>query len=140
MKNQLVKKVFTLLDRTGNNLIEEDDIKGLYNASRHPEVVAGKKTEQEILGEWLDNFESFSEYNENGIKNRKVTLEEFINYYNQISMSIEDDKYFEYMINNCWDMDKRNAYKYGGGYRNDYSGNQRARTGAEIVSNNYRNY
>lgn len=136
----LVKKVFTLLDRTGNNLIEEDDIKGLYNASRHPEVVAGKKTEQEILGEWLDNFESFSEYNENGIKNRKVTLEEFINYYNQISMSIEDDKYFEYMINNCWDMDKRNAYKYGGGYRNDYSGNQRARTGAEIVSNNYRNY
>ena len=101
----------------------------MFNASRHPEVVAGKKTEQEILGEWLDNFETFNEYNETGIKNRRVTFDEFINYYNMISMSIEDDRYFEYMINNCWNLDRRNNFYM----------NNRARAGAEVV-NNFRNY
>ena len=125
----LIKKVFSTLDRNNNAQIEIEDIKGMFNASRHPEVVAGKKTEQEILGEWLDNFETFNEYNETGIKNRRVTFDEFINYYNMISMSIEDDRYFEYMINNCWNLDRRNNFYM----------NNRARAGAEVV-NNFRNY
>ena len=125
----LIKKVFSTLDRNNNGQIEIEDIKGMYNASRHPEVVAGKKTEQEILGEWLDNFETFNEYNETGIKNRRVTFDEFINYYNMISMSIEDDRYFEYMVNNCWNLDRRNNFYM----------NNRARAGAEVV-NNFRNY
>lgn len=125
----LIKKVFSTLDRNNNGQIEIEDIKGMFNASRHPEVVAGKKTEQEILGEWLDNFETFNEYNETGIKNRRVTFDEFINYYNMISMSIEDDRYFEYMINNCWNLDRRNNFYM----------NNRARAGAEVV-NNFRNY
>jgi hypothetical protein len=32
------------------------DIKGVYNASRHPDVIAGKKTEEEILYEFLQTF------------------------------------------------------------------------------------
>ena len=34
-----------------------DDIKGVYNAKFHPDVKAGKKTEEEVLGEFLDTFE-----------------------------------------------------------------------------------
>ncbi len=30
---------------------------GVYNAKLHPDVKAGKKTEDEILGEFLDTFE-----------------------------------------------------------------------------------
>ena len=33
------------------------DLKGVYNASNHPDVKAGKKTEDEILCEFLDTFE-----------------------------------------------------------------------------------
>lgn len=29
----------------------------MYNAKSHPDVLSGKKTEDEILGEFLDTFE-----------------------------------------------------------------------------------
>ena len=30
---------------------------GVYNGTKHPDVISGKKTEDEILGEFLDTFE-----------------------------------------------------------------------------------
>lgn len=33
------------------------DIKGVYDARKHPDVLSGKKTEDEILGMFLDTFE-----------------------------------------------------------------------------------
>lgn len=56
-RKQLVRKAFDKLDKNGNGLIELDDIKGVYNAKFHPEVKAGKKTEDEVLYEFLDTFE-----------------------------------------------------------------------------------
>ena len=41
----LVKMAFNKLDRDGSGVVDIDDIKGVYNASRHPDVIAGKKTE-----------------------------------------------------------------------------------------------
>ena len=41
----LVEKAFRKIDRDGSGLIEIDDIKDLYNASKHPEVIQGRKTE-----------------------------------------------------------------------------------------------
>ena len=34
-----------------------NDIRGVYNAKNHPDVKSGKKTEDDILGEFLDTFE-----------------------------------------------------------------------------------
>jgi len=42
-----------------------------------------------------------------------VTFIEFIEYYNNISASIDDDKYFELMMRNAWNFDN---VKYGKGY------------------------
>ncbi len=44
-------------DRDGNGVIDIDDLKGRYNASNHPAVKMGKKTEEDILYEFLDTFE-----------------------------------------------------------------------------------
>ena len=134
-RQNLVKRVFASLDRTGSGVVEANDIKNLYNSSRHPEVVSGKRTEEEVLGEWLDNLETFNEYNGTLTRDRKVTLDEFMNYYNQISMSIDDDRYFEYTINNVWDMDKKPMFS---GYNNlpQENYNTRARTGSQIIQGN----
>lgn len=35
-----------------------------------------------------------------------VTLEEFEEYYNNISSSIDNDQYFELMINNAWKLNE----------------------------------
>jgi hypothetical protein len=45
------------LDKDGNGVINVDDIKGRYNAANHPDVKMGKKTEEDVLYEFLDTFE-----------------------------------------------------------------------------------
>lgn len=106
----LVKKAFSHLDRNKQNSIEQNDIKVCYNSSRHPEVVLGKKTQDEVLGEWLDNLDAFCLYNDIPLHQR-ISFDEFMRFYIQISMSIEDDRYFDYMVNNVWNLDRENSSK-----------------------------
>ena len=42
-------KAFAIMDKDGSGVIEIDDIRQKYNAKMHPDVKAGKKTEDEIL-------------------------------------------------------------------------------------------
>jgi hypothetical protein len=35
----------------------------------------------------------------------KVTLDEFIEYYNNISASVDNDAYFDLMMTNAWNLD-----------------------------------
>lgn len=46
-----------------------------------------------------------------------ITLEEFLEYDNNISMRIQDNQYFEVMMTNAWNLD--NKPKYGRGWRQD---------------------
>ena len=48
-RKELVKKAFNKVDVNGNGLIEADDIRQAYNAKSHPDVLKGKRTEQEVL-------------------------------------------------------------------------------------------
>lgn len=38
-------------------MIDINDIKGVYNAKNHPDVKAGKRTEDDVLGDFLETFE-----------------------------------------------------------------------------------
>ena len=40
----LVKKAFAKLDKDGSGVVDIDDIRDVYNTSRHPDVISGKKT------------------------------------------------------------------------------------------------
>jgi Ca2+-binding EF-hand superfamily protein len=53
-----VLNAFKVLDKTGDGIIQVEDIKGVYDASNHPDVRMGKKTEEEVLGEFLSTFET----------------------------------------------------------------------------------
>ena len=90
-RKALVKRAFDKLDRNGNGIIEIDDIKGLYNAKMHPDVKTGKKTEDEVLSEFIDTFEVHHSLKNPNEKDRKITLKEFTEYYNNISCSIDND-------------------------------------------------
>jgi Ca2+-binding EF-hand superfamily protein len=112
-----VQKAFTKLDRNGNGIVELDDIKGVYNAKNHPDVKIGKKTEEEVLSEFLDTFELHYSLSHPGSRDHRITFDEFIEYYNNISMSIEDDRYFELMMTNAWNL---NNVSYSKGYGAQY--------------------
>ncbi|OQR97072.1 calcyphosin-like protein [Achlya hypogyna] len=94
-RKQMVLLAFTVIDANGNGIVELDDIVAKYNADQHPDVISGRKTKNEIFREFLDTFDG-------GEKDGKVTPDEFIRYYANVSASIDDDDYFELMIRNAW--------------------------------------
>lgn len=53
----LAEKAFKIMDKDKSGTLNIDDIKGVYNAKKHPDVISRKKTEEEVLGEFLDTFE-----------------------------------------------------------------------------------
>lgn len=108
----LVNQAFQKLDRTGDGRVDINDIRGLYNGKNHPDVRIGKKTEDEILCEFLDTFEAHHGIVCPNDRDHIVTLEEFVEYYKHVSASIEDDRYFELMIRNAWNFDNR-TYQAG---------------------------
>ena len=57
-RKALVEKAFRKIDKDSSGLIEYDDIKDIYNATKHPDVIQGRKTEQQILMEFLETFEA----------------------------------------------------------------------------------
>ena len=110
-RKQLVRRAFDKLDGNGNGIIELDDIKKVYNAKFHPEVKSGKKTEDEVLGEFLDTFELHHSLKNPNDKDRKINIKEFNEYYNNVSASIENDQYFELMITNAWNLNNKSYTK-----------------------------
>ncbi|ETK71748.1 hypothetical protein F441_21535 [Phytophthora nicotianae CJ01A1] len=96
-RTQLVLAAFKILDADGSGVVDLDDIKAKYSAKQHPDVLQGRKTEDEVLLEFLDTFDG-------GEKDGKVHPSEFVRYYANVSASIDDDDYFELVIRNAWHM------------------------------------
>jgi len=44
-----------------------------------------------------------------------VTKDEWIEYYNNVSASIDNDDYFDLMMNNAWNLDGKRVTKKGWG-------------------------
>eukprot|EP00941_MAST-03F_sp_MAST-3F-sp1_P004880 g4880.t1 len=95
----LVGQAFNVLDASGDGQITIEDIEDKYDASKHPDVLSGKKSEREALIDFMNQWEGFG-----GDSDGIVTKEEFANYYRDISASIDDDDYFELMIRNAWNL------------------------------------
>jgi len=107
-RTQLVQKVFNKIDFIGDGVLNIEDLKGRYDASRHPDVKSGKKSEEEVLTEFLETFEQHHNILNGYQSDGQVTLEEFVEYYTNISANIDSDAYFDLMINNAWNLDGRN--------------------------------
>mmetsp|Transcript_10864 Transcript_10864/g.22298 ORF Transcript_10864/g.22298 Transcript_10864/m.22298 type:complete len:890 (+) Transcript_10864:3-2672(+) len=95
-RKELIMLAFNVIDKDGNGVLEPEDVVDTYDASKHPDVLTGRKTRDEVLAEFLDTFDV------GGEKDGMVTKDEFINYYKNISASIDSDEYFELMIRNAW--------------------------------------
>lgn len=57
-RKDLVKRVFKKLDFNENGYIDIEDVRKSYNARQHPDVRAGKKSEEEVLLEFMETFEA----------------------------------------------------------------------------------
>jgi Ca2+-binding EF-hand superfamily protein len=94
-RKNFISQAFAILDNTGDGRVTLADIQNVYNARDHPEVKAGKKTEKEVLQEFMRQWDK---EDPDGI----ITADEFFEYYKDVSASIDDDDYFELMMRNSW--------------------------------------
>jgi len=117
-RKALAMRAFKIMDKDGNGTIDIDDIRGVYNGKKHPDVISGKRTEDEILFEFLDTFEAHHSDCKEDERDGIVSVPEWIEYYNNVSMSIDDDAYFELMMNNAWNLkgDRVTKKGWGGAY------------------------
>lgn len=63
----------------------------------NPEFLEGRKTRDDILGDFLNNFDGAK-----GNNDGKVTMNEFTDYYTDLSMSTPSDEYFVRMMESTW--------------------------------------
>ena len=93
----MVKKAFQMLDKDGSGQVTVSDICNIYDVSRNPDFLERRKTKEQILAEFLDNFDG-ARGNNDGI----LTWDEFCGYYEDLSMSIPSDEYFVRMMESSW--------------------------------------
>jgi len=105
-RQSIATRAFTIMDLNGNGTIEISYIKQRFNAKKHPDVLLGKKSEDDVLCEFLDTFEDHYATQHPGSKDRKITLPEWLEYYNNVSCGIDSDDYFEAILVNAYGFDK----------------------------------
>eukprot|EP00941_MAST-03F_sp_MAST-3F-sp1_P000172 g172.t1 len=92
----LVHEAFLIVDKNRSGTISIEDLKDVYNASLHPKVVAHKLTEDQVLTQFMD------QWRDQNCPDGMVTQASFVNYYTDVSASIDADEYFEEMMRRCW--------------------------------------
>jgi Ca2+-binding EF-hand superfamily protein len=111
-RKDVLKKVFEKIDKEETGFITVGQLRNEYNPKGHPLVRQGKRTEDEILGDFIDILEyHFSLLNEKNDENIdaneiKIDFDDFCDFYKTISICFEDDKYFEIMVMSEWGLKK----------------------------------
>ena len=136
-----IKNFYEKFNKDNNGNVSLSEIKLLFNANKHPDVLGGKKSRGEVYGEFLEDIETYKEYLENmkGIYTDNFCLEDFVNFYYLIGIGFDDDKIFEFMLSNCWSGENSyNPYGNGNnGLKERNQGNLMARAGSQIINNKY---
>lgn len=101
-RKTMVQKAFSMLDRAGSGTITVSDIAGVYDVSMNPEFLEGRKSRDEILTDFLSNFEGKSQIQGPAAGDGTVSWQEFLDYYTDLSMSTPSDEYFVRMMESTW--------------------------------------
>ena len=96
-RKNMVLKAFAMMDKDGGGVITVQDICGIYDVSRNPDFIEKRLTKDQILSNFLNQFDGAR-----GNNDGKITLDEFVDYYRDLSMSLPSDEYFVQMMESTW--------------------------------------
>ena len=103
-RSKLVKQVFqTLTERNGGQPFGLDFLKKQYEAKRHPDVIQGKRTLDNVIVEFIETFEAH--FNLGGNMTH-VIFEQFEDYFKSISALYENDEEFVVLMQNTFRLKK----------------------------------
>ncbi|MGH0122574.1 UNVERIFIED_CONTAM: hypothetical protein FKN15_033665, partial [Acipenser sinensis] len=95
-RKAFVRKAYMKLDpnKTGN--IAVIDIKKFYCAKRHPKVLSGEATEEQLRAAFVETMQEFCR------DSSAVSYTEFEDYYEGLSIGIIEDEDFANVLKNSW--------------------------------------
>ena len=91
---QIVELAWSRLETEGDGVVTLNDLAAKFDTSKDPEVIDGTKTESEALQGFMACWDRSGD--------KRLTRDEFYEYYRDLSTNIEDDDYFELMVRNAW--------------------------------------
>ena len=100
-RHALVEKAFQIMDTDGSGVIQVVDIKDRYDVSFNKDYQDGKKTADEVLEDFLDQFDGLK-----GNNDGQVSHQEWVDYYTDLSMSVPSDDYFALMMKQVWGIEE----------------------------------
>lgn len=105
-RQNLVNKAFDQVDEDEDGLVTFDQLKKAFSPRFHPDVKSGKKTEEDLLNEFISTFETHHNLSNEKLEEAEdpIAKAEFVAFYNKISAAIESDAYFDAMISSVWKL------------------------------------
>ena len=97
VRKGVVASAYAKLDKNKDGRVTLDDIAATYSASLHPDVLSGKKKPEDIYREFMKHWDT-------QVADGIVTLDEFTDYYYDLSTLIDSDEYFVVMVKNAWKL------------------------------------
>ena len=77
------------------------ELKDLFKAEKHPDVVRGKRMAREVLNEFLETFEMSMNIMQTS-QDGSVTFDEFLEFHRNVSFIFDDDTHFVLVLNSVW--------------------------------------
>ncbi len=88
---------YNKLDINGDGLVKLDDIARIYDVSKHPDILSGKKDATQVYREFMSMWDT-------QVADGIITFDEFCDYFRDVSASIDEDNYFAEMMRNSWKL------------------------------------
>ncbi|XP_046286661.1 calcyphosin-2 [Marmota monax] len=95
-RKSFVRKAFMKLDFNKTGIVTLTDIRKCYCAKKHPQVISGHSTEEEIKSYFLETLKAICS------KSDEVSYGEFEDYYEGLSIGIADDADFVNILRIPW--------------------------------------
>jgi Ca2+-binding EF-hand superfamily protein len=95
-RRAIVEGIFHTLDRSGKGVLSLSDLASRFNIFLNPDVQSGRKSGATVIDEFVRSF-----------KSNDVTIEDFCDYYSNLSCGINADEQFELVANNTWTAENK---------------------------------
>lgn len=125
-RRRLVTEAFQWLDSSGNGCLELNEVKGKFDPTRHPEVIAGLKTAEEARFRFFDLFTTFHNASTGFSADPYISLEEFLEYHLYLNELFDKDYEFRNFVVGVWNMDLKEIDEtWAGQHVDEYGKNSR---------------
>ena len=99
-RKQLISKIFSCMKLNDKNMADLSEIRSKFIPGKHPEVKTGKRLDSDVRNEFMETMEMFLEFKKT--EKNSISPDNFFNYYDIISSSIEDDQHFDLIVRSIW--------------------------------------